>query len=283
MGPKWTGRSGELRRRKVAPCADCRLGRAGSAVLGTVSLPGWRALQAGPAGASAPPGGARPRGSSRWRRRKRGAAGTDVANCGERLVGVSVGSATKPTCSGRGRLRPARRERSADRGPQGTGLPPSGGWRQRKSFGHDGFGGAQHRRDQRARVEVALAGLMATIGRGRKSAAPGCGHPREREHLGAAAPPWLELDRTYAPLEPASRRFVRRPGAGRPARGPRSPTEAPVHAAAPRTPQAPCSGPGLIPSRTRSLAHCSVPSASSTAWSYSAFETGSLVPVVLNS
>ena len=36
--------------------------------------------------------------------------------------------------------------------------PASGGRRQRKRFGHDGFGGAQHRRDQRARVEVALAG-----------------------------------------------------------------------------------------------------------------------------
>ena len=149
MGPKWTGRSGELRRRKVAPCADCRLGRAGSAVweqsVCPVGVPCKRVRRGRPL-----PRAARgPAGLLRWRRRKRGAAGTDVANCGERLVGVSVGSATKPTCSGRGRLRPARREMSeCGPGPAGDGLAPSGGWRQRKSFGHDGFGGAQHRRDQ---------------------------------------------------------------------------------------------------------------------------------------
>ena len=45
-----------LRRLSIGAGWFCRLG--------TVSLPGWRALQAGPAGASAPPCGARPRGSS---------------------------------------------------------------------------------------------------------------------------------------------------------------------------------------------------------------------------
>ena len=216
MGPKWTGRSGELRRGQGCALRRLSIGAGWFCRLGTVSLPGWRALQAGPAGASAPP----------WRREApRVFFGGGAAN-GARpeptlriaasvLCGVSVGSATKPTCSGRGRLRPARRERSADRGPQGTGLPPSGGWRQRKSFGHDGFGRAQHRRDQRARVEVALAGGTHDAGQHLPGVGPAPGAVAAadltRDYCGADGlfgPPVGGVDRRVAQEEEHRREFV---------------------------------------------------------------------------
>ena len=121
-------------RREVTAVARCALRRLSIVAgrfcrMGTVSLPGWRGLQAGLAGRTATPGGARPRGSSSVAAaaapQTGHAAGTDVANCGERLVGVPVGPATKPTCSGRGRLRPARREMSeCGPGPAGGRLAP---------------------------------------------------------------------------------------------------------------------------------------------------------------
>ena len=99
MGPKWTGPSGSYGGSKVrlAQIVDC-----GGPVLPygrTVSLPGWRGLQAGLAGAYRHPGrreaprvffGAAPQTGH--------AAGTDVANSGERLVGVPVGPATLAKC-----------------------------------------------------------------------------------------------------------------------------------------------------------------------------------------
>ena len=64
-------------RREVTAVARCALRRLSIMAgrfcrMGTVSLPGWRGLQAGLAGRTATPGGARPAGLLRWRPRKRG-------------------------------------------------------------------------------------------------------------------------------------------------------------------------------------------------------------------
>ena len=64
-------------RREVTAVARCALRRLSIVAgrfcrMGTVSLPGWRGLQAGLAGRTATPGGARPAGLLRWRPRKRG-------------------------------------------------------------------------------------------------------------------------------------------------------------------------------------------------------------------
>ena len=95
-----------------------------------------------------PHGGARPRGSRRWRRRHEGhAAGTDAANSGELPGGVPA--AGGETHGSRARAAAGRRGLSAGRGRAGgreadeqfPRRPASGGRRQRKRFGHDGFGG----------------------------------------------------------------------------------------------------------------------------------------------
>ena len=104
-----------------------------------------------------------------------------------RAVGAAFSSVRRRsrTWSGSGRLRPARRRDGGERaevrrgvrlprvsvrgghGPRGARAErlrgsrargPSGGRRQGEGFGDDGVGGAQHRGEQGARVETALAG-----------------------------------------------------------------------------------------------------------------------------
>ena len=184
--------------------------------MGTGNLPARGGLQAGPVGAWRQPGGWRPRESSFGGGAATGhAAGTDIGNAGDRLVGPARRSGDR-RWSGRGRLRPVRRERSgADRVPQGLGLVASGGWRQRKRFGHDGFGGAQHRGDQRARVEMALAGGAHDTGQHLLGVRPAPGAVAAADlagdHRGAdglLGPPVGGVDRRVAQEEEHRREFV---------------------------------------------------------------------------
>ena len=98
-------------RREVTAVARCALRRlsivagAGFAVWERSVCPVGVACKRVWRGVPPPRAAARPRGSSSVAAaapQTGHAAGTDVANCGERLVGVPVGPATKPTCSGRG-------------------------------------------------------------------------------------------------------------------------------------------------------------------------------------
>ena len=179
--------SGSLRRRSFTP-RSVRVVRSRGAGSG------------GSRGASRPPR-RRERGSRRWRRRdedtRRGPTPRTAASC---LVAFPP-LAAKPTGRGLGRRRDG--ALSAGRGRAGgreaderfPRRPASGGRRQRKRLGHDGFGGAQHRRDQRARVEVALAGGTHDAGQHLLGVGPPPGAVAAAhlagDHRGADASWWL--------------------------------------------------------------------------------------------
>ena len=88
-------------------------------------------------------------GFRRWPRPKRGTRREGTRN---------VAAGPRRLESRAGRLRPARCDGRRTRDPSGGARRRSRRWRQRKRFGHDGCAGAQHRREQRAGVESALAG-----------------------------------------------------------------------------------------------------------------------------